>query len=124
MLFSHRVSSASTSSVCGRSIVSPFIAQHNIRLMSASKTWCGTLLKFYSMSISRLIACLLSIFAMLLPLSAQNKHKPMTGSAAKGAMNVAPDLDQRLGRWQTVRMPFHAQGLSPKEVKMVAKLVD
>jgi hypothetical protein len=62
---------------------------------------------------------------MVLPLSAQSKHKPMTGSAAKGAaMNVAPDLDQRLARWQTVHMPFHSQGLSPREVKMVAKLVD
>jgi len=52
----------------------------------------------------------------------------MTGSAAKGAastgMKVAPDLSQRLGKWQTVRMPFHSEGLSTREVKMVNKLVD
>jgi hypothetical protein len=77
------------------------------------------------MSISRFIIGFLLIFLMVLPVSAQQKHKPMTGSAAKGAaMNVVPDISERSARWQTVHMPFHSQGLSPKEVKMVGKLVD
>jgi hypothetical protein len=75
------------------------------------------------MSISRFIIGF--IVLMVLPVSAQQKHKPMTGSAAKGAaMNVVPDLSERLDKWQTVHMLFHSQGLSPKEVKMVGKLVD
>jgi hypothetical protein len=52
----------------------------------------------------------------------------MTGSASKGAssasMQVVPDLSKRLAKWRPVRMPFHSQGLAPKEVKMVEKLVD
>ena len=60
--------------------------------------------------------------------SAQKIHKPMTGSAAKGAVSaglaVAADLPQRLARWRPVRMPINATGLSEREVKMVEKLVD
>ena len=52
----------------------------------------------------------------------------MTGSAAKGAasggMQVAPDLEQRLARFQRVQMPFNSAGLTPGEKKMVGKLVD
>src|SRR5580704_9016200 len=74
---------------------------------------------------------LLIIFLMLtLPniISAQKGHKPMTGSAAKGAesagMQVVPDLDQRLAKFRRVEMPFHSADLSAREVKMVGKLVD
>jgi hypothetical protein len=72
---------------------------------------------------------LLVVF-FLLPtiISAQKGHKPMTGSAAKGAesagMQVVPDLDQRLAKFRRVEMPFHTAGLSAREVKMVGKLVD
>jgi hypothetical protein len=59
---------------------------------------------------------------------AQKNHRFMMGSAAKGAassgMHVVPDLDQRLARWQKVRMPFRTKGLSPREVRMIGKLVD
>src|SRR4051812_17410831 len=79
------------------------------------------------MSISRSLLPLL-ILLTVLPLSAQKPSKSMTGSAAKGAastgMKVAPDLAQRLSKWQSVHMPFHSAGLSPREVKMVDKLVD
>jgi hypothetical protein len=52
----------------------------------------------------------------------------MTGSAAKGAesagLHVVPDLDRRVAQFARVEMPFHTAGLTPREVKMVDKLVD
>ncbi len=52
----------------------------------------------------------------------------MTGSAAKGpesaSLHVVPDLDRRVAKFARVEMPFHAAGLTPREVKMVEKLVD
>ncbi|MGB7583501.1 MAG: Zn-dependent hydrolase [Terriglobales bacterium] len=52
----------------------------------------------------------------------------MTGSAAKGAesasLPVAFDLDRRLAQFARVEMPFHSAGLTPRELKMVDKLVD
>ncbi len=52
----------------------------------------------------------------------------MTGSAAKGAesagLQVVPDLDLRVAKFARVEMPFHTTGLTPREVKMVEKLVD
>ena len=52
----------------------------------------------------------------------------MTGSAAKGAISaslqVVPDLDRRVAQFARVEMPFHSAGLTPREVKMVEKLVD
>ena len=73
---------------------------------------------------------LIIFFVLTLPsiISAQKGHKPMTGSAAKGAesagMQVVPDLDQRLAKFRRVEMPFHSADLSAREVKMVGKLVD
>src|SRR5262249_61629349 len=34
------------------------------------------------------------------------------------------DLDRRLTKWQPVNMPFDASGLSPREHRMVEKLVE
>jgi len=45
-------------------------------------------------------------------------------SPTAAELNVAPDLKQRLARFRQVQMPFHAAGLTPREQKMVAKLVD
>jgi hypothetical protein len=81
---------------------------------------------------------LLLIIIFFIPsLSAQNNdntaqkpksHKAMTGSAARGAesagMRVVPDLSERLARFRQIQMPFHSAGLSPREVKLVDKLVD
>jgi hypothetical protein len=53
-----------------------------------------------------------------------------TSSPAKNAqqrsaqMQVAPDLKQRLARFRQVQMPFHSEGLSEREKKLVLKLVD
>ena len=60
--------------------------------------------------------------------ASQKKKRYMVGSAAKGAasdgMKVATDLDQRLAKWKTVRMPFRTVGLSHREIRMVGKLVN
>src|SRR5713101_3447057 len=80
------------------------------------------------MTIHGWVFSLLFAFLMILPTSAQKNRKPMTGSAAKGAasagMQVVPDLDRRLARFREVRMPFHSEGLTPRERKLVEKLVD
>src|SRR5882724_6904809 len=61
------------------------------------------------------------------PILAAPRAHFMTGSAAKGAasskLQVAPDLDQRLAKFRVVQMPFRSAGLSVRERKLVAKLV-
>jgi Peptidase family M49 len=41
-------------------------------------------------------------------------------------MNVmtAQSLDQRLGKWRTVEMPFDSSGLNPRELRMIEKLIE
>jgi hypothetical protein len=39
-------------------------------------------------------------------------------------MMASSDLDQRLAKWQPVKMPFNASGLSARERQMVQKLVE
>jgi len=46
------------------------------------------------------------------------------GQAVSAKLKVAPDLDQRLARWRPVKMPFNGQALSPRERKLVEKLVE
>ena len=76
-----------------------------------------------------LLSLLLTVF-MISSTSAQKSKKPrtMTGSAARGAaastMTVVPDLAQRLAKFRRVDMPFHSAGLTAREKKLVAKLVD
>ena len=52
----------------------------------------------------------------------------MTGTAGKGPasakLHVVPDLDQRLAKFRVVPMPFHSAGLTPRERKLVGKLVE
>jgi hypothetical protein len=66
--------------------------------------------------------------SFVFPAASQKDHKPMTGSAAKGAesagMRVVPDLAERLAKFRRVQIPFHSAGLTAREVKMVGKLVD
>jgi hypothetical protein len=80
------------------------------------------------MTIHGRVISLLAIFLMVFSTSAQNNRKPMTGSAARGAasasMQVVPDLDSRLANFREVRMPFHAERLTPRERQLVEKLVD
>jgi hypothetical protein len=70
---------------------------------------------------------LLFVLLMVPPTSAQASHQPTSASAAKdapSALQVVPDLDQRLARFRRVEMPFHTAGLTAREQKMVEKLVD
>ena len=75
-----------------------------------------------------LISLVLIIFMSSTGSASQKKHRYMVGSAAKGAasdgMKVASDLDQRLTKWKTVRMPFRSTALSQREIRMVEKLVN
>ncbi|PYT22347.1 MAG: hypothetical protein DMG57_35610, partial [Acidobacteria bacterium] len=45
-------------------------------------------------------------------------QKPRTGKLA-----IASDLDQRLARWRSVKMPLDASYLTPSELRMIDKLV-
>ncbi|MGB9205298.1 MAG: Zn-dependent hydrolase [Terriglobales bacterium] len=58
----------------------------------------------------------------------QKRTRAMTGSAAKGGapanLKVAPDLPQRLAKFQHVRMPFQTTGLTAREQQFVRKLVE
>src|SRR5690349_18017657 len=73
--------------------------------------------------------CLVLVIGLVAAASGeqQKKHTFMTGSAAKGSasasMQVVPDLDARLTKWRPVRMSFDSKGLTPKEVRMIQKLV-
>jgi hypothetical protein len=61
------------------------------------------------------------------PAQTKTKRK-MTGTAAKGpataGLHVTPDLDQRLAKFRRVKMPFNRAGLTAREQKLVAKLVE
>ncbi len=72
---------------------------------------------------------LVSILLMLAFGAAQtNKTRVMTGSAETSAtpanLKIAPDLEQRLARFRQVQMPFRTAGLSARERRLVAKLVE
>ncbi len=45
-------------------------------------------------------------------------------SATIGNLQIAPDLAQRLARYQRVDMPFHSKGMKSRDRKMINKLVD
>jgi hypothetical protein len=47
-----------------------------------------------------------------------------TGEAISAKLDVAPDLAQRVAKFERVKMPFHSEGLTAREKKMVEKLVD
>src|SRR6516164_6744427 len=44
--------------------------------------------------------------------------------SALALLQTAPDIDQRLARWQQVQMPFNSSGLSARERQLVQKLVE
>ena len=63
-------------------------------------------------------------FAATTYLAARSSQaKPQMASAAAKPY-VVPDLAERVAKFKLVRMPFHAKGLSAREIKMVDKLVD
>lgn len=44
--------------------------------------------------------------------------------ARSASWKVAPDIDRRLAQFKAVNMPFQQQGLTPREVQLVNKLVE
>ena len=76
---------------------------------------------------SRCTLVFIFIFLMSSFGQAQQAKKVMTGSAAKGGapanLQVAPDLAQRLAKFQRVQMPFQTAGLNAREQQLVRKLV-
>jgi hypothetical protein len=67
----------------------------------------------------------LTCWTVVLPLLLISILTAQTRTPAPTAgLQIAPDLDQRLAKFREVRMPFHSQGLSAREQKMVEKLVD
>ena len=69
----------------------------------------------------------LAIFLMAPSSPAQDSSKPAASSAdatPSADLQVAPGLTRKLARFQRVRMPFHSEGLTVRERKLVSKLVD
>src|SRR5712692_1578515 len=78
------------------------------------------------MKTSKIVLALAVVWISSL-IAAQAGHKSNPNASPRpiaAAMHVAPDLKQRLARFHQVQMPFHSDGLSASEQKMVAKLVD
>jgi Peptidase family M49 len=77
---------------------------------------------------SLLISYFLLFLLMMTTVSAaQSTKKKMTGSAAKSGapadLQVAPDLEQRLSKFRSVRMPFETASLTSRQQQLVHKLV-
>ena len=74
------------------------------------------------------VAVLLLLVSTMTSAQTAKPRKRMTGSAATGAatagLKVAPDLDKRLAKFRRVKMPFNRAGLTAREQKLVAKLVE
>jgi hypothetical protein len=74
------------------------------------------------------LTSILCFFLAAYPASAQKTRKSMTGSASRGLASngtaVVADLSQRLEKFKRVPMPFHSEGLSARDKRMVGKLVD
>src|ERR1700688_1964836 len=64
----------------------------------------------------------LVLFFLVAPLAAQTGSNSRASSIAD--LKDAPDLDARLARFKPINMPFHQEGLSPREIQLVHKLVD
>jgi len=66
----------------------------------------------------------ISAFAAL-PNSANSRQSAAPSAAsASSKLVVAPDLAERVAKFRLVPMPFHSQGLTTREKKMIEKLVD
>jgi hypothetical protein len=56
--------------------------------------------------------------------SASKPAQPPASRDAKEKLVVVPDLAERVAKFERVAMPFNSQGLTDREKKLVAKLVD
>jgi len=70
------------------------------------------------------LAVVLIITSTAFSVFPQTNQQATAGKPVASDLHVVPDLKQRLARFRQVQMPFHAAGLSAREQKMVAKLVE
>lgn len=70
-----------------------------------------------------LLVVLVILFSPVLLLS-QTHSTAVAQKSSAANLVVVPDLKQRLARFHRVEMPFKSASFSPRELKMVAKLVD
>ncbi len=70
------------------------------------------------------LAVVLIITSTAFSVFSQTNQQATAGKPVASDLHVVPDLKQRLARFRQVQMPFHAAGLSAREQKMVAKLVE
>ncbi|MGA8405837.1 MAG: hypothetical protein WB680_01565 [Candidatus Acidiferrales bacterium] len=72
------------------------------------------------------ITAAISVCALLAVAALARSPQPTTPPAVSGTAKpyVVPDLAQRVAKFKLVHMPFNSKGLSPREIKMVQKLVD
>jgi hypothetical protein len=71
--------------------------------------------------------CAAALIAALLAAAAtklQSSPQGTTVAAISAKLNVAPDLAQRVAKFERVKMPFRSAGLTAREQQMVEKLVD
>ncbi len=52
------------------------------------------------------------------------KKFPIGGTAPSGAQLKIADLSRRIARWPAVEIPFRSRGLTPRQIKMIGKLVE
>jgi len=64
------------------------------------------------------------LFVCLLVSGQANPQSNQSKAARSARLSVVPDLEQRLAKFREVQMPFHPEGLSAREKKMVLRLVD
>ena len=86
------------------------------------------LLEFTSMNRrSETLFLLLLLFTASLSMAQQKESKTESSSksaAAAANLHITSDLDQRLGKFHQIQMPYRSANLTVKERKMVEKLVD
>lgn len=80
------------------------------------------LLESQTMVIRGVVVALL--FVCLLVSGQANPQSNQSKAARSARLSVVPDLEQRLAKFREVQMPFHPEGLSAREKKMVLRLVD
>jgi len=71
--------------------------------------------------LSRILGFFAAIFVTAASLAAQTTPPDR---AAADTQKVAADLDARLTRFKPIKMPFHSEGLTAREVQLVHKLVE
>ena len=66
------------------------------------------------------------LVSLLMVTSFAQQKKPKAGSSARttGNLIIVPDIAERVAKFREVRMPFHSEGLTAQEIKMVGKLVE